>query len=105
MSAALEPRIIAVIATGLGATLVMDLWGVFLKYVCKIPAPNYCLVGRWLGHMAHGSFKHPSIVAAAQKPAECATGWIAHYAIGVLFAFTLAVLVMPGWLQTPTLLP
>src|SRR5688572_26605867 len=104
MIAALESRIIAVIAVGLGATLVMDLWGVFLKHVFKIPAPNYCLVGRWLQHMVHGSFKHPSITGAARKPAECATGWIAHYAIGVLFAFSLVALAASGWLEAPTLL-
>jgi hypothetical protein len=92
------------IAAGIGATLVMDLWGILLKRVFNIPAPNYCLVGRWLGHMGNGVFKHASIAAAARKPAECALGWVAHYTIGVLFAFALA-LAMPGWLQSPTLVP
>jgi Protein of unknown function (DUF2938) len=100
----IEPLVGAVIV-GLGATFVMDLWAMFLKHAFKIPSPNYCLVGRWLRHMTDGSIKHPSIAAAAQKPAECATGWIAHYTIGALFALALVALATPGWLQSPTLMP
>ena len=97
--------LIGAAAVGLGATFVMDLWAIFLKHAFKIPSPNYCLVGRWLRHMTNGSIKHPSITAAAPKPAECTTGWIAHYIIGVLFALTLVALATPEWLQSPTLMP
>lgn len=97
--------LISVIAVGLGATLVMDLWAVSLKRAFDIPSPNYCLVGRWLRHATNGAFKHPSIAAAARKPAECAIGWLAHYTIGVLFALALVALVTPQWLQSPTLMP
>ena len=37
---------IRVISIGIGATLTIDLWALFLKRVFKIAAPNYCLVGR-----------------------------------------------------------
>src|SRR5258708_29278749 len=97
--------LISAVTVGLGATFVMDLGAVFLKHAFKIPSPNYCLVGRWLRHMTNGSFKHPSITAAVQKPAECTAGWIAHYTIGVLFALALAALASPGWLQSPTPMP
>ncbi|HTQ75399.1 MAG TPA: DUF2938 domain-containing protein [Burkholderiales bacterium] len=93
------------IAIGLGATLFMDLWAVLLKRVFNLASANYCLVGRWLRHMEGGVFKHPSIAAAAKKPAECTVGWIAHYAIGVLFALGLVALATPQWLQSPTLVP
>src|SRR5262245_8463074 len=83
----------------------MDLWTVFLKRTFSIPLPNYCFVGRWLRHMTDGVFRHPSIAAAAQKPAECTVGWIAHYAIGVLFALALVALTTPQWLQSPTPMP
>ena len=33
------------IAVGLGATLVMDLWNLFLKRAFSIPSLNYCLLG------------------------------------------------------------
>ena len=97
--------LIGVFLIGLGATFVMDIWAIFLKYAFKIPSPNYCLIGRWLHHMTNGSFKHQSITSASQQPAECTTGWIAHYTIGVLFALALVTLVTPEWLQSPTLMP
>jgi DUF2938 family protein len=65
------------IAVGFGATLVMDLWGIFLKHSFNIPSSNYCFVGRWLRYMPEGIFRHSSIAAAPQKPAECAVGWVA----------------------------
>lgn len=96
---------ISILAVGLAATFVMDIWAVFLKYAFKTPSPNYCLVGRWLRHMTNGSFKHPSIASATQQPAECTTGWIAHYTIGVLFALVFVSLATPAWLESPTLIP
>ena len=93
------------VAVGLGATLVMDIWAVFLKRAFNIPSSNYCLVGRWLYHMTNGAFKHPGIATAAQKPAECIIGWLAHYTIGVLFALAFVALATPEWLQSPTLMP
>lgn len=97
--------LIGAVFVGIGATLVMDTWAIFLKRAFNIPSPNYCLVGRWLRHMTNGTFKHPSIAAASQKPAECTIGWIAHYTIGALFAIALVVLATPEWLQSPTLMP
>jgi|SRR5215831_8194752 len=93
------------IAVGLGATLFMDIWAVFLKRAFNVPSANYCLVGRWLRHMEGGVFKHPSITAAAKKPAECTVGWIAHYAIGAFFALALVAIATPQWLRSPTLMP
>lgn len=98
-------HVLTAIAVGLGATLVMDLWAIFLKRAFDIPSPNYCFVGRWLRYMPEGVFRHGSISAAPPKPAECAVGWFAHYAIGVVFALSLVLLASPRWLQQPTLLP
>ena len=44
-------RLLGAIAIGIGATLVMDLWNLFLKRAFSIPSLNYCLLGRWLRHM------------------------------------------------------
>ena len=98
-------HVLIAIAVGLGATLVMDLWSIFLKHAFNIPTPNYCLVGRWLGYMPDGIFRHSHLAAAPQKPSECMIGWIAHYAVGVLFAGSLVLLASPRWLREPTLLP
>ena len=92
------------IAIGIGATLIMDLWNLFLKRAFSIPSLNYCLLGRWLRHMPGGTFRHASITAAPQKPFECTVGWIAHYTIGVVFALVLVVLTSGDWLARPTLL-
>ena len=83
----------------------MDLWNLFLKRAFHIPSLNYCLLGRWLRHIPGGTFRHASIQAAAPKPLECEVGWIAHYSIGVVFALGFVLLVSPGWLVRPTLLP
>ena len=93
------------VAVGFGATLVMDLWCVFLKLTFNVPFPNYCFVGRWLRYMPHGIFRHDSIAAAPQKSAECIVGWIAHYALGAMFALALVLLASPQWLRSPTVLP
>jgi len=97
--------VLIAIAVGFGATLVMDLWSIFLKHTFNVPSPNYCFVGRWLRYMPEGIFRHSSLAAAPKKPAECPVGWIAHYAIGALFALALVLLVSPQWLQEPTVLP
>ena len=79
-------HILGAIAAGLGATLVMDLWNLFLKRTFGIPSLDYCLLGRWLRHMPGGTFRHASIAAAPRKSFECTVGSIAHYTIGIVFA-------------------
>ncbi|HVN30493.1 MAG TPA: DUF2938 domain-containing protein [Thermoanaerobaculaceae bacterium] len=97
--------VLGAIAIGIGASLVMDLWNLFLKRAFGIPSLNYCLLGRWLCHMPAGTFRHASIAAAPQKPFECTVGWIAHYTIGGVFALVFVGLTSGDWLGRPTLLP
>ncbi len=102
----MEPRsILAATAIGLGATLLMDLWNLLLKRMFHIPSLNYCLLGRWVRHMAEGTIRHASISAAQQKRFECPVGWISHYTIGVAFAVVFVALASGGWLARPTVLP
>jgi hypothetical protein len=98
-------EIFGAIAIGIGATLVMDLWNLFLKRSFSIPSLNYCLLGRWILHMPGGRFRHPNINAAPQKTFECKVGLIAHYTIGAVFAIALVVFESDDWLLQPTLLP
>jgi hypothetical protein len=97
--------IAATIAIGMGATLVMDLWNLFLKRTLGVPSLNYCLLGRWVRHLPAGTLRHASITAAAQKPYECMVGWIAHYTIGVVFALGFVGVTSSDWLVRPTVLP
>lgn len=96
---------LSAVAVGLGATLFMDLWALFLKRAFSTPSANYCLVGRWFRHMPEGTFMHVSITNASQKRFECTVGWIAHYVIGAVYALLLVALVSGSWLAQPTVLP
>lgn len=97
--------ILGAIAIGIGATLVMDLWNLFLRHTFGIASLNYCFLGRWFRHMPAGTFRHVSIAAAPQKPFECAAGRTAHYTIGVVLAQVFIVAAPGDWLARPTLLP
>jgi hypothetical protein len=97
--------ILGAIAIGIGATLVMDLWNLFLKRTFGIPSLDYCLLGRWVRHMPEGTLRHANITAARQKPFECTVGWIAHYTIGVVLALVFVVCTSGDWLARPTVLP
>ena len=97
--------ILGAIAIGIGASLFMDLWNLFLKRAFGIPSLDYCLLGRWIRHMPGGTFRHASITDAPQKPFECTVGWIAHFTIGVAFALVFVVFLSGDWLARPTLLP
>lgn len=97
--------VLGAVAIGIGATLLIDLWNLFLKHTFSIPLFNYCLLGRWLRHIPQGTFRHTSIAASSQKSFECSVGWIAHYTIGVVFALMFVVLTSGDWLARPTLLP
>ncbi len=90
---------------GIGATVVMDLWGVVQKRAFNAPPLDYALVGRWIGHIAWGRFCHASITAARPIPGERALGWLAHYITGVAFAAVLLALQGFGWTRDPTLMP
>jgi hypothetical protein len=94
-----------VMAIGIGATLLMDLWNLFLNRAFDIPSLNYCLLGRWLRHMPEGTFRHTSIAAASPRSMECQAGWMAHYSIGVVFALVLAALTSGDSMARPTFLP
>ncbi len=102
----LEARhVVAAVLVGLGATLLIDLWALFLKRAFAVQSLDYCLLGRWILHMPGGRMVHHSIASAQTKRHECATGWIAHYAIGTAFALLFVVLVSESWLERPTLWP
>ncbi len=90
---------------GIGATIVMDLFGLFRSKLLGQPFADYGLVGRWLAHMPRGVFVHRSIGKASPVKGEMGIGWSAHYLIGMVFALVLLLLFGAGWTQHPTLLP
>ncbi|ARU28095.1 DUF2938 domain-containing protein [Cellvibrio sp. PSBB006] len=90
---------------GIGATAIMDVWGLVRKALLGIAPPNYALVGRWIAHMARGRFHHDAIAASAAVRGELIIGWAAHYLIGIAFAALLIGIWGSAWIQQPTLGP
>lgn len=89
---------------GVGATLTMDGWALLLRQF-GVPSLNFALLGRWLGHLPRGQWRHENIARAAPIRGESLIGWCAHYAIGVSFAFLLLATFGLKWARTPSLLP
>lgn len=96
---------VASVAIGVGATLTMDAWNLLLKRGFGIPSLDFCMLGRWVGHLAEGRVRHERIGASAPKPHECAIGWAAHYSIGIALAFAFLSLIPAAWRAEPTALP
>ncbi len=90
---------------GVGATLLMDLWNLFLRRAFGIASLDYCLLGRWVRHMQEGKLRHASIAAAPRRSGECTVGWGAHYSIGIVLAVVFILIVSGSWLERPTVLP
>jgi len=97
--------LIVTLVVGVVATALMDLGGVARKPLLGIAPPDYRLLGRWLGHMAHGRFRHEAIAKAVPVRGERLIGWTAHYATGVAFAAVLIGIAGLAWVARPTLAP
>ena len=97
--------IFGAVAIGIGASLIMDLWNLFLRWTFGVQSLNYCLLGRWLRHMSEGTFWHANISNAPRKPLECILGWMAHYTVGAVLALGFVLVASRDWLARPTLLP
>ncbi|MCT6516752.1 MULTISPECIES: DUF2938 domain-containing protein [Enterobacterales] len=93
--------IILAVILGVGATVIMDLWAVFLALL-KIPTLNLSMIGRWIGHMFKGQYFHHPISQSAPIKNETALGWCAHYGIGIVFAFIFLIAMGEQWLTHPT---
>jgi fatty acid desaturase len=55
--------------------------------------------------MREGIFRHEKIGAAEKRTGECAIGWVAHYLIGIAYAFVLVLAASGAWLTSPSLMP
>lgn len=97
--------LVCAVLIGTGATALLDLWAAARERLLGRPSLDYGLVGRWLGHMARGRFRHVSIAAAAPLPGERLIGWSVHYLIGMAFAALLLAVWGLEWARHPTLGP
>lgn len=97
--------LVTVLAMGAAGAALMDVWSLALRRIWRVPTLDYALLGRWIGHVLRGRFFHERIGASAPVRGERALGWLAHYAIGIGFAFPVVVLGGPGWTAHPTVMP
>jgi hypothetical protein len=96
--------VIRTLLVGAGATAAMDVWSLLLQRV-GIRSLDYAMLGRWIGHLPSGTFKHENIATAPAVRHERAMGWCAHYGIGITFAALLVWIGGLEWARAPTLLP
>lgn len=97
--------LICALTIGAGATALLDLSAIARKRLLHNPLPDYAMVGRWIGHMAQGRFRHERIASATRLPGERVIGWAAHYLIGITFAFLLPGIWGFDWVRHPTIAP
>lgn len=90
---------------GVAASALMDFWGLLLRRAFGVPTLDYALLGRWIGHFPRGRFVHERISSATPVAGERTLGWLAHYAIGIVFALLLLALAGPDWARRPTIWP
>jgi hypothetical protein len=95
-------EIVRVILIGCGATLVMDIWLMFLKRI-GVQTLNFAFIGRWVGHLFRGRIAHVAIGKASPIAYEPSLGWITHYAVGIAFAFLLTGIAGVAWVGAPSL--
>jgi hypothetical protein len=96
--------ILKIVFTGIGATLVVDIWS-FILSLFKISSLDYRYVGRWIAHFPKGNFVHNNIMVTPPVHGEKVLGWAAHYLIGITFSFLLISIYGNEWLVKPTLYP
>ena len=101
----LSRSVAGAVLVGIAATLLLDLFALVRQRVFGTPLPDYSMVGRWVGHMARGRFRHPTIVNTPPVRGETVIGWTVHYLAGIAFAGVVFGIWGIGWWRAPTLSP
>jgi hypothetical protein len=90
---------------GAGGAVLMDAWALVARRAFHVQGLDYALLGRWIGHFPRGRFLHERIASAEPIRWERPLGWLAHYSIGIAFAFLLLALYGLDWARAPTVVP
>lgn len=93
------------ILIGIGATILMDIWDLLLGQLPGRSRADWGPVGRWFWHLGRGQVFHADIAQAAPHAREATFGWIAHYAVGILYGIIFAFIVGRPWFVHPTFWP
>lgn len=95
-------ELFGIVLIGCGATLIMDIWLMFLKRI-GVQTLNFAFIGRWVGHLFHGRIAHASIGKTSPIAHETLLGWLTHYAVGIAFAVLPISVAGVGWMCAPSL--
>lgn len=90
---------------GIGGSALIDAWSFVLRRAFHVATLDYAMLGRWIGHLARGRFFHQRIASAGPIRGEGPLGWVAHYSIGIAFAFVLLGIWGLDWAREPTIVP
>ena len=95
------------VAVGVLATVTMDIAGVIaLRLGIAGRGPRRTgpdLIGRWVGYMLRGKFKHADILETPALPREVPLGLATHYLIGIVLTLLYLVILL-GARAVPSLL-
>lgn len=95
----------AVVVTGIGATVFLDLCTILRARVFSEMPPDWGMVGRWVGHLPRGQLTHENIRASQPIALERPLGWAFHYVVGIALAFGLFLVAGAEWFAAPRILP
>jgi hypothetical protein len=96
---------VAAVLVGIVGTAILDLFSFLMERLAGVPASNWRMVGRWVGHMPRGRFVQPDLKQADPVPGEHALGWVFHYVIGAGYGLLLVAIWGAGWLQARSFAP
>ena len=85
------------ILIGIGSCIVFDVWQRIFQIFTSIPPSNWTLVGRWfIGLISNGQLIASQLSQQPEAKHETPTGWVVHYAVGIVYAYVLFILVQLG---------
>ena len=92
------------ILVGVGATFTIDCFTFIISLFGNSPR-GILFVGRWMAYMPQGKFLHHTVIETPAIANELIIGHVAHYCIGITFAFLLVKMFGENWLSKPTFHP
>ena len=82
------------ILIGIGSCIVFDVWQRIFQIFTSIPPSNWKLVGRWfIGLISNGQLIASQLSQQPEAKHETPTGWVVHYAVAIVYAYVLFILV------------
>lgn len=94
---------IRIALVGIGATFTVDL-STFIIGLFTYKSHGILYIGRWVAYVFKGTFFYNNIIDTPSVANELFIGWVTHYTIGILFAFTLIAVFGKKWLANPNFL-